>query len=268
MPVPPPTLTAPYPVLNDILNTARVRINDAIASLGGDILTNVQPFTQQMTNIAWKKLQNFLANLGYSRLTKTYVLYGVPSVQGTDPAVTTYLEWAGFFDGVTYWPNFNFPQDAILPLWVQERHTNTQMKFFPMEWAVDGLPDDPKMGCNRWFDWQNDKIYMPGSLYSMDLRIKYAAYLPDFENVGTPPDAGTYWYDLPVPIMRSEDALSYFIAAEAAAPRADLDAGAFLVAGQSAAREIFNREAGAKQRVNLSRRGFSRSIRGRGNYGT
>jgi hypothetical protein len=53
----PPALTAPYDSLENVLNTARVRLNDAIQQLGGDIMKDSQPFTQQMANSAWRRLQ-------------------------------------------------------------------------------------------------------------------------------------------------------------------------------------------------------------------
>ena len=59
MPLPPPNL-APYHTLEGVLNTARVRLNDAIQQLSGDILKDSQPFTQQMANSAWLRLQQFL----------------------------------------------------------------------------------------------------------------------------------------------------------------------------------------------------------------
>ena len=61
--IPTPVPFSPYPVLDDVLNlAARVRVNDAIQLIGGDTLTDSQPFTQVMTNAAWLKLQQFLGN--------------------------------------------------------------------------------------------------------------------------------------------------------------------------------------------------------------
>lgn len=255
MPVP-PVLTAPYPILNDILNVARVRINDAIASAGGDILTNDQPFTQTMANIAWHTLQEFLANLGYTRSKKEVVLSLIPPVTSFDPAIQVNLSWSGYFNGTGYDAPPDapvLPQDMILPLRLWERQSSSTGFFSPMTQALDGLPDGPKLPCNGFWDWREDAIWMPGSTITEDIRLRYAAYLSDFETQGD-----VEWYDFPVPIMRCENALSYFIAAEASGPRADVDAATFTTQGEQAARLIFNREVQQKQRTTATRRPYGR----------
>lgn len=242
--------------MNDILDLARVRINDAIASLGGDILTNVQPFTQTMANGAWHTLQEFLANLGYSRVKKTVTLSGIPPTTNYDPGATVTLSWSGYFNGTGYQipPDAPaLPQDMILPLKLKERQSAGLGFFGPMTLALDGLPSTVKLPCNGLWLWENDTIYMPGATNTTDIEMRYASYLPDFETQGD-----TEWYDLPVPIMRCENALAYYIASEAAAPRADLDAESFITKGDQASRLIFNKEVQQKQRTTATRRPYGR----------
>lgn len=264
--IPPPPIYAPYETLNTILNEGRVRMNDAIASIGGDILQNTQPFTQAMANSAWRRLQSFLANLGYARLKKPLVAYGYPVVQSQDPASQCQLTWTYYFDGVNFWlpPNVTvLPQDFILPLKVWERVTGQNSSFIPMEMAQDALPDCRKIGRNIWWLWENDTLYMPGSLYSMDFRFEYAAFLPDFVTVGT-----TQWYDQQVPIMRCFDALAWYFCAEAAGPRDDMSADPFIAKAESAARLIFNQEVAMKQRRPATRRCFNGGSRRRIGWGS
>lgn len=253
MPLPPP-LTPPYDIVDSVLNVTRVRVNDAIAELSGDILTDAQPFTQTMTNIAWRKLQEFLANLGYTRCKQEVILSAIPVVTSTDPGSQVSLSWAGYYNGSGYnVPPFApaLPQDMILPLRLWERWTSTTGYFIPMTQALDGLPDGPKLPWNGCWEWREDAIYMPGSTQIEDVRMRYAAYMPDFITAGQ-----TQWHQQPVPIMRCMDALSYYIAAEAAAPRADLDAGTFTTMAEQSARLIFNREVQQKQRTTATRRPY------------
>ena len=255
--IPPPT--GPYPILDDILNLARVRMNDAIASIGGDILTDAQPFTQVMANAAWRRLQTFLANMGYSRFKKPLILPGMPIAANPDPASQCQLTWSYFFDGTSFFypPDvYVFPQDFILPLRVWERLSNTQMSFIPMEMAVDRLPDCRKVGYNRFWLWENDTLYMPGSVFVMDLRFEYASFLPDFETVGA-----VLWYQQPVPIMRCQDALACYICAEAAEPRNDMDSAPWILKGNQEARLIFNKEVSQKQRRSVSRQSYAGNYR-------
>lgn len=260
MPIPVGT-PAPYDTVDSVLNTTRVRINDAIVSLGGEVLTDTQPFTQQMTNDGWRKLQAFLANNGMARFRSRCVLHAFPVVGTMDPASQTLLNWSWYYDGVSYFypPDTQvLPQDFILPLTVGERITGTNATFTPMNLATDGrLPDWRKRGWNGWWDWREDGIYMPGSLYSMDLEIYYAAFLQDFVTQGD-----TQWFQQAVPIMRCRSALANYIAAEFADPRGDLDAAAFTAKAEQDARLIWNREVSMKQRVNVTRRGYNGRNRG------
>jgi hypothetical protein len=263
MPLPPP-LTAPYDQLEQVLQLGRVRLNDAIQSINGDILTDQQPFTATMVTGAWRAFQEYLANMGSVRFKKPLVLFGFPPVASTDPASWTALTWSNFFDGVSYWvPPFAsvLPQDMILPLKMWERQTGTQSQFdcAPMEQAVESLPDCRKGPFNGYWYWENDTLYMPGSIYSMDLRFEYAAYLADF---ATNLD-GTVIGAQPVPVMRALNPLAWYFCAEAAEGRDDVDKDSFILKAERACRNNFNREVAMKQRRPVSRRCFS----GRRSYG-
>lgn len=256
MPIIPPILSAPYDSVDSILNLTRVRINDAIQSLGGDILTDIQPFTQEMANAGWRTLQEYLANLGYTRSKQEIILTGIPPVTNYDPATQVALTWSNYFNGTGYDipPTAPvLPQNMILPLRLWERFSSGNGIFIPMGQAMDGLPTGPKLPCNGCWEWREDGIYMPGATVSTDIRMRYLAYLPDFATQGD-----VLWYNQPVPIMRCKNALAYYIAAEAALPRADLDAEAFTQKGDVAARLIFNREVQQKQRTTATRRPYGR----------
>lgn len=273
MPIPPPLPSSPYPILDDVLDLARVRINDAIQSIGGDTLTDDQPFTQVMTNAAWLKLQQFLGNMGYSRNRKRTVLTGLPIVGSQDPASETVLNWEYFYDGVSYFvpPNTPvLPQDFIAPLRIGERQsvgyqptlTQGNSGFRALGNSPDGNPNWRKTTRNGWFDWRGDGIIMPGSIQPMDLEIYYSAYMSDFITVGATP-----WYQQPVPIMRSQSALANYIAAEYANPRGDMDAAGFMTQAEQDARLIFNNsEVPLRQRTNISRRSYAGNVRN-GFYG-
>ena len=252
----------PYDTLDSVLNSARVRMDDAIQSIGGDILTDEQPFTQEMSNDGWRRMQSFLANLGYSRLKKPLLLTGMPVVANLDPAIWCSLDWQYYFDGVSYWapPVITvLPSDLILPLRVSERVTGSQSNWSPMAMAKDQLPAIKKTVYNGWWLWENDTLYLPGSIYPMDLRFEYAAFLPDFVTAGT-----VQWYQQPVPIMRCKNALSYYICAEAAGARNDMDADPFILKAEQEARLIFNQEVSQKQRVPTQRRPYSGNRGGSG----
>lgn len=273
MPIPTPVPSSPYVLVNDVLDLARTRVNDAIQSIGGDTLTDDQPFTQVMTNAAWLKMQQFLANMGYSRNRQRVVLTGMPIVGSQDPASETILNWEYFYDGVSYFipPNTPvLPQDFIAPLRMGERQsvgyqpvlTQGNSAFSPMQLSPDGNPNCRKRPWNGWFDWRADGIVMPGSIVPMDFEIYYAAYLQDFITVGETP-----WYQQPVPIMRAKSALANYIAAEFSGPRGDMDSDKLLAQAEQECRLIFNNsDVPLRQRNNISRRSYGGNTRN-GFYG-
>lgn len=256
MPILPPNLTAPYDQLEAVLNLGRVRMGDAIASLSGDIITDEQPFTNTMITGAWRTFQEYLANMGSVRFKKPLVLTGLPIVANHDPASWTALTWSSFFDGVNYWippQSPVLPQDMILPLKIWERQNGQMSQFKLMDQSVENLPDARKGPYNEYWYWENDTLYMPGALYSMDLRMEYAAYLPDFS---FNPD-GTVIGNQPVPVMRALNPLAWYFCAEAAEGRDDVDKDTFIAKAEKACRSLFNREVAMKQRRPVSRRSFS-----------
>lgn len=254
MPLPPPPVNAPYDIVDSVLNLVRSKMLDTIGSLAGDILTDAQPFMQEFTNAGWREFQFFLATLGYSAFKIPFLGYGYPTVDRTDPALWTSLSWTQFVNasgGVFVPPAVAvLPRNMILPLRVSERVTGSQSRFCHMQMAIDQLPETGKGPYNGWWLWENNSLYMPGSIYSMDLRMELAIYMPDFLTL-----AGVQWYNQPVPIMRAKTALAYFICDEVVQAREDL-AGSFTAKAQAAARQIYNIEVSQKQRVPTQRRPF------------
>ena len=191
MPIPPPPIFAPYDSLETVLNVARTRLNDAIASLGGDILTDTQPFTLTMTNSAWRMLQAYLCNLGYSRYKRKFWAYALPAADSQDPSTNQVWSWTQFVNcsGAVYAPPTVdlLPQDFIAPLVIKERQTGNNQPFSRMGSAPDGLPEGRKRSWNGIFEWKNDGIYFPGSTFSMDFEVQYAAYDYDFSEQ-------SYWF--------------------------------------------------------------------------
>lgn len=229
--------TAPYDILDTVLNTARVRLNDAIASLAGDVLTDTQPFTQTMANAAWRRLQDLLANYGFQRLKQEKIFPAVPAVTSTDYGSQVFISWSEYFDGTGPQAAPLLPQDMIAPYDLWERVGGTTGNFSPMDQLLNGLPTVAKGPLNRVWEWREETVYMPGASGITDIRLRYAAYLGDFETVDT-----TEWYQQPVPIMRSLNSLAWFICSEMAKSRADLDAGEFDALAIDAARQIWNRD--------------------------
>ena len=215
---------APLDSAEDALNLARVRLNDAIQSLSGDILKDTAAFTLTALNGAWIRLQELLVNFGIAWLKPETVLSSVPLVTSSDSGVQVYLNWSNYFDGTTLQTSPVLPQNFIAPLFLWERQHSTAPtgSFFPMDRMDNGLPGVAKQALNKSWEWRSGSIYMPGATAITDLRIRYAGYFPNFVAPST-----TAFSAQPIPIVRSLNALAWFICSEVSKARADVDNAEF-----------------------------------------
>ena len=99
-----------------------------------------------------------------------------------------------------------------------------------MDRLHNGLPGIPKIYRNWTWEWRHNQLVLPGATSKVDLKIRYAAFMPDFGPVGNTP-----WYQQLVPIPRALDALACYICAEVAESRGDIDSGSFMAEAQAAA---------------------------------
>ena len=220
--------TPPTDSLETIVNAARMRLNDMIAAIGGDILQDTAPFTPTVVNTAWRKQQDKLMSLGWPVLINEFNLYDVPPIASSDQAWQTALDWTGFYDGVLHYPALALPPGFIEPIRIDERINPGFTDFLQMDKITRGLPLVTKGPWNKFWAWQGGiqgsgsqvgTIVMPGTIGNTDLRIRFSSYQPDFV-----PAATTPFQNQPVPIVRCLDSFSLYIVAEMCAARGDLDA--------------------------------------------
>lgn len=243
----------PYDTVSNIILTAKARLNDEITNLyptSGKLLENTQAFTQQLCNTAWRKFQEYLANRGATDFVQEDIVLSLPATTNQDPGSQVYINWFGYFDGTTLQPSPVLPQNLMSPLKIWERQNGTNSQFLPMENIFDGLPTWGKCPRNMLWEWRRESIYMPGSTFVMDLRLRYMTYLPDFADDLT---AKVPWYGTQVPVMRCQDPLSMFICAEIAETRDDLDAEKWRAKAEAASNLFMNRDVKMKQRGNIRR---------------
>lgn len=261
MPVIPPIAATPYDTITTVLNAARTRLNDTLVTLGpvgGKLLGNNQVFTLQVVNNAWRRFQEYTANIGVTRLKQEQIIYALPPVASLDPSAQVRIDWFNYFDGANLYQAPVLPPDLMFPLKVFERQNGTASAFAPMEVMLDGLPDRNKQARSGLWEWRADGLYMPGALMTTDLKLRYAKYLPDFADVG-----GVQWFQQVVPMMRASDPFSLYICAEV---RDGLEAETWRAKAESAANLWANRDVSMKQRANVRRQSRSGRLEGCGNY--
>ena len=231
----PPITNAPDDTVEQALNLARTRVNDAIVSVGGEVITDALPATVVIVNGAWRRLQSALMSLGAPRLKNEKILYGLPVVSfyapltAPDPGATFWINWSQCFDGANYWtpPSVAvLPADLIVPLKLWERpsggNTPTGKLFMEMDEYRNGLPRIGKQYRNWYWEWKDDTLTLPGATLKTDILIRYAEFIPDFTDVD-----GVPWHQALVPIPRAQNAFALYIASEIAGARGDVDRAQF-----------------------------------------
>ena len=241
-----PLATAPYDTVESVLEFARVIIADFVqndTANKGDVLSDTQPYTLPLLNLAWRKLQKKLASAGHPKLTTEANITSLPVVYTVDPAVQVSISWTGFSDGLNVTATPLLPNDLIMPLRLWERMTGTVEDLQPMRLATDGLPmlsQGSRMGL---WEWRDDVLYMPGAIVNVDLRVRYAAALADLSILTGP-----------VPILRSAEALAYYIAELFAEPRGGAAAAqSFAAKGDLAVEALTEGNAKLQQRGSFRR---------------
>lgn len=232
-------MASPYPLLSDILSATRVICNDIIQTIGGNTFTNDADFTPVYVNRGWQMLQQDLVSFGYVRFRIPNLILTIPPVNSEDAALEVFLNWYGYYDGVNVDGSVVLPANLIKPIKLAERPSGASPNlnaFIDMDGPEQGITRIPAIPKNQWnviWVWNGDAIWMPGALVQTDLRIDYAAYLPNFTGSGAG-FPGTQTAD----IMRCENALSGYIAAAFCAARGDMDGSGILAAAKDAARII------------------------------
>lgn len=276
MPVSPLTTAGVYPTVTNILNRAKVRLNDKLASLSphsGKVLDSTQAFTQQGLNNGYTRMQNSLRDDAAERFSGDIVIAGIPATTSMDPASVCSISWFNIFDGINYQTAPVLPSDLLRPLWMSERPTGSAFPFpdvnVPnMRCMTDGLQSSPKRQRNGQWEWRGDAIYYPGATITVDFRIRFRRRLPDIIDVGT-----QHWWELTVPVINCEDALAWWVGAEWAYARAaDGDASEGMLGVAAACEEkameatklMSNQDVMANERDDVRRIPYGGGSRGYG----
>jgi hypothetical protein len=269
VPIPPPTYSVPFDAVDTAMNSARKDINDCPLGLSGNLLADTQPYAQQFYNDGWRQFQRDLSEYSPPELTNEFWSPSLPPVASIDPVVQTYLGQAAYFDGQNFWvpPQVNLlPQDCLYPLHVRERLGGSQQLFNEVTPCDNGLPQGPKTTFIRYWYWRSagpgngNAIFMPGATVPRDLWVNYAAFLPDA--VDNRPIPLTPWYGQPIPILRCNEILGLYVAAEFAFSRgsdqAKAAANSFWSEGKTRMRQYVNSTVmKQRQRINHRRRPYS-----------
>lgn len=193
-----------YNSAGDVSRRLRTIVNDSEIS-GGDILTDDAPFTFEILNGAYERVQLELAKAGIE-VSITYAwLIGLPIMPTVDAEARMVIDDTGCNilyptgTGDVFAAAPQLPVDLVLPLDLFERQTGTTQLAGRLSQPAGGLRSaDQQLTLCEW-EWKADGIQTRGALQSQDLKIEYEKQLP---KLVVPED--------PVPIRGVVNAAAYF----------------------------------------------------------
>lgn len=172
-----------YVSVESVTTLIRAIANDMIFSQAGEILTDTANFMLPLLNDALEWFTNEVNNHGVNTFTKETILTPLTATQvPTDPATQVYISDSGYFDGVQLNTNPQqfVPPDLLTPLFLWERETGSTEDWVEMVERPDGLPSVLPGQRFRIWEWRQDGLYMPGSVQSNDVRLRYTGSLASF----------------------------------------------------------------------------------------
>lgn len=210
-----------YPSMELICNLVRSMVQDDMAgatgTIGeGQILVDNLAVSVTLGNFFNSALRKICRRLrvttGPMLIRDNYVIENLPPVNSNlgvstpNPAVQVSLGFAGFFDGLQMHAGLILPPDCLMVEEVWERGSNSNHSFHKMSQPPFGIRGrNQHISMNEW-EWRQDGVYMPGSLQSRDIRLRYQGKLLNLYQASV--NLATTF----VPILDCEEAMAHEIA--------------------------------------------------------
>lgn len=275
MPVVPPTnLALPSTVFwsaLDVLNFARMLINDQQGGIGGQELSDDQAYTWLLLNFAYAKLCNQLEDTNVEAVTYAEAIVGplapAPNA-GVDPNVQVRLGYDGYWDGTNDTDeNVILPGDMLEPTQIWERRSGTNLPFTLMKQQLGGLQSrwGFQYGFQSFGVWEfrgNNgvpAIYFPGTQSAVEIKIRYIPSLSLLEMN----EDGSYPQ---VPLLRAGEALAYGVAYMWAQIRGAANTGALKAEYDNQVRIVSNKSSKRENGAITRPRGYGFGRRQRGGF--
>ena len=234
-----------------MLNRVRVIINDSEIA-GGDVLTDSAPFSFEILNGGFERVQSELVAIGDETFNVQTWLIGLPVMPTVDPEARLVIDDTGthiIYPNGTGNANQNspaLPDDMVVPLRLWERQNGTANFAPPMKQPNGGLVAlDQQLFLVDW-EWKTDGLRFRGAMQSQDVRLEYRKQLP---KLVAPTD--------PVPIRGVLNAAAYHASVIFTESRGGMVAPQFKLAAQEemvlAQKDIVRR----RQRKQVRRRPYA-----------
>jgi hypothetical protein len=247
-----------YQNVEFLLNRIRLILNDSEIQ-GGDVVTDTAPFTFNMVNSAFERVQIELATVGVETMTTEAWLINLPAMPISDPEGRLIVDDTGcdivYPSGVgdVFSQVPQLPVDLVIPLKLWDRpNGSTGFTGPPLKQCNDGLLNIIQQGGLIDWQWQTDGLRFRGATQARDVKVKYEKQLAQ---VAAPTD--------PLPIRGVINAAAYHAARIFAESRGGSISPAFIADAQAEIDLLKQISARRRQRKQVRRKPYS----GRGGRG-
>lgn len=246
----------------DILNFARVLVNDCQQSLAGQDLADSRPYTWTLLNLCYAKLANWLEDNNVESASYNEATISLPpSGVYSDPNAQSRLGYDGFQDaaGNTY-ETPTLPPDLLEPKNLWQTPTGLNVPDISMKQSLGGLEGAYYQGinggayggfCGTWEFRQNSIYFLGGAYQPTDIRIRYIPSLPVLvQPTADQPAPPTIWF------ARAGEALAYLVAAEFQEIRNAANAPVMRAKANEQLQIIANKSAKRANQAQTRRKGY------------
>ena len=146
-------------------------------------------------------------------------------------------------------PTLALPVDLLIPEFLWERQTGSNLPFHPMRQPQEGLQSRLQSVALHEWEWRDNAIYFIGAQTQRDVRIRYRrleANLP----------AGTVYSNVSVDLPGSSEALAYLIAYYYDETRSPENAAIFLTRAEYHIMQMIKRGVRQRQGIEYRRRQY------------
>lgn len=241
----------------DILNFARVLVNDAQGGISGQDLADDRPYTWPLLNLCYAKLANWLEDANVESATYAEAVISLPaSASYSDPNAQSHLDYDGFTDaaGFTY-ESPTLPSDLLEPLQLWQHATGQNVPFREMKQRLGGM-ESAYGGAiyggfiGTWEFRQNGIYFLGGATQPTDIRIRYIPSLPELVQPTGDQKPPVIWF------ARAGEALAYLVAAEFAEVRGASNAVNLRAKANEQLQILANKSAKRSNQSQTRRRGY------------
>jgi hypothetical protein len=246
---------------SDILDFARVLVNDAQGGISGQDLADDRPYTWPLLNLCYGRLANWLEDNNVESAMYAEAVIQLPTTATySDPNAQSRLGYDGFTDAAgNFYDSPTLPPDLLQPLNLWQRITGLSVPFCEMKQQLGGLGNAWNYGWSGGtygsvygpWEFRQNSIYLLGGAYQgTDLRLRY---IPSVVELTKPVG------DQPSPVIwfaKAGEALAYMVAAEFAEIRNAPNAAILRAKADKELEIIANRSAKRENRTQTRKRGY------------